>query len=54
MSEKDKTCGTCLYGNYYKRHHNMKMTSFVDCEVYSTKKASKEKGCSNWKEKKSK
>lgn len=23
-----------------------------DCEVYSTKKASKEKGCSNWKERK--
>lgn len=30
----------------------MKMTSFVDCEVYSTKKESSEKGCSNWKERK--
>ena len=50
--ENTKTCGTCLYGKYYKRHHNMPITSFVDCEVYSTKKASKEKGCSNWKERK--
>lgn len=30
----------------------MNITAFVDCEVYSTKKASKEKGCSNWKERK--
>lgn len=30
----------------------MMVMAFVDCEVYSTKKTSSEKGRSNWKERK--
>ncbi len=46
-----KMCGNCLYGDYYRRRAG-ELRTWVDCEVYSTKKAAKEKACHNWKEKK--
>lgn len=56
MSELQKTqqkmCGNCLYGDYYRRRTNRELRTWVDCEVYSTKKAAKEKACGNWKERK--
>lgn len=51
MSDTEKTCGNCFYGDYYRRHH-MTVSRWVDCEVYSCKKEAKEKACENWKEKK--
>jgi len=51
VSDTEKTCGNCFYGDYSRRHH-MTVSRWVDCEVYSCKKEAKEKACENWKEKK--
>lgn len=46
-----KTCGNCVYGDYYKRKCCV-IKTHVECEVYSRKYERQQKACHNWKEKK--
>lgn len=51
MESVEKTCGSCMYGDYYKRKGATLKTA-VMCEVYSHRMERGHKACHNWKERK--
>lgn len=50
MEKEERCCGSCLYGDYYKRKGATLKTAVL-CEVYSRRMERGHKACHNWKEK---